>query len=312
VMFTSDHSHFSMMSAAAASGLGTDNCISVPCDAKGKMISAELERLIEKAITDGKIPFLVNATAGTTVFGAFDPINEIADICEKHHLWLHIDAAWGGGLLMSEKHRHKFDGIQRADSVTWNPHKLMSILLQCSTVHFKQNSLLYHCNRMGADYLFQQDKHYDVTYDTGDKVIQCGRHNDIFKFWLTWRSKGTEGFGKMMDRYMELTAYLVEKLRQKPDRFQLIVAEPECTNVCFWYVPARFRTMAPGPERDRLLGQITPILKGRMMTTGTLMVGYQPQGQLPNFFRSIISNQAVSEVDIDFLVDELDRLGTDL
>lgn len=116
----------------------------------------------------------------------------------------------------------------------------------------------------------------------------------------------------MMDRYMELAAYLVEKLRQKPERFQLIVAEPECTNVCFWYVPARFRTMAPGPERDRLLGQITPILKGRMMTTGTIMVGYQPQGQLPNFFRCIISNQAVSEVDIDFLVEEFDRLGTDL
>ena len=137
--------------------------------------------------------------------------------------------------------------------------------------------------------------------------------------WFDWsfnelvdEKQGTEGFGKMMDRYMELTGYMVEKLRQKPDRFQLIVAEPECTNVCFWYVPARFRTMAPGPERDRLLGQITPILKGRMMTTGTLMVGYQPQGQLPNFFRSIISNQAVSEVDIDFLVEEIDRLGTDL
>lgn len=135
---------------------------------------------------------------------------------------------------MSEKFRYKFEGIQRlvdrkddlfikklythllcrfrADSVTWNPHKLMNVLLQCSTVHFKQNvsrlemtlasidvidnyrtfsmqSLLYHCNRMCADYLFQQDKHYDVTYDTGDKVIQCGRHNDIFKFWLLWRAK---------------------------------------------------------------------------------------------------------------------------
>jgi glutamate decarboxylase len=199
-----------MMSAAAASGLGTDNCISVPCNEKGQMIPEELERLVLKSISDGKIPFMVTGTAGSTVFGAFDPINPIADICEKHHLWLHIDAAWGGGLLMSEKFRYKFEGITRADSVTWNPHKMMNVLLQCSTVHFKQNvsldfrqiclilrvifdsfsqSLLYHCNRMCADYLFQQDKHYDVTYDTGDKVIQCGRHNDIFKFWLLWRAK---------------------------------------------------------------------------------------------------------------------------
>ncbi|XP_032790966.2 glutamate decarboxylase isoform X2 [Daphnia magna] len=312
VMFTSEHSHFSMMSAAAASGLGTDNCISVPCNEKGQMIPAELERLVLKSISDGKIPFMVTATAGTTVFGAFDPINPIADICDKHHLWLHIDAAWGGGLLMSEKFRYKFEGIQRADSVTWNPHKMMNVLLQCSTVHFKQNSLLYHCNRMCADYLFQQDKHYDVTYDTGDKVIQCGRHNDIFKFWLLWRAKGTEGFAKQMERFVQLTQYLVEGLLKRPERFQLIVAEPECTNVCFWYVPTRFRTMAPGPERDRLLGQITPILKGRMMSTGTLMVGYQPQGKLPNFFRCIISNQAVTEEDVDFLVDEMDRLGHDL
>ena len=117
-------------------------------------------------------------------------------------------------------------------------------------------SLLYHCNRMCADYLFQQDKHYDVTYDTGDKVIQCGRHNDIFKFWLVWRAKGTDGFAKQMERYMHLTQYLVERIQAKPERFQLIVKEPECTNVCFWYVPSRFRTMAPGPERDRLLGQV--------------------------------------------------------
>ena len=60
--------------------------------------------------------------------------------------------------------------------------------------------LLISCNQMSADYLFQRDKHYDVSYDTGDKVIQCGRHNDIFKFWLAWRAKGTQGFENQMDR----------------------------------------------------------------------------------------------------------------
>src|SRR3569832_894582 len=92
-------------------------------------------------------PFFVCATAGTTVYGAFDPLPQIADICERHGLWMHVDvryisaciiftstmqAAWGGGLLMSPKHRHLHTGIERADSVTWNPHKLMGALLQCS------------------------------------------------------------------------------------------------------------------------------------------------------------------------------------
>ncbi len=77
----------------------------------------------------------------------------------------------------------------RADSMTWNPHKLMGVLLQCSAVLLREKGWLEACNSLKADYLFQQDKHYDINYDTGDKAIQCGRHNDIFKLWLLWRAK---------------------------------------------------------------------------------------------------------------------------
>ena len=129
---------------------------------------------------------------------------------------------------MSNKYRStRFKGVERADSLTWNPHKLLGALLQCSTFHLKERvsvrilewaqqmvviTLSYHisasisilpneflfyskkgilneCNTMAAEYLFQTDKHYDIQYDTGDKVIQCGRHNDIMKFWLMWRAK---------------------------------------------------------------------------------------------------------------------------
>ena len=94
---------------------------------------------------------------------------------------------------------------------------------------------------MSADYLFQRDKHYDVCYDTGDKVIQCGRHNDIFKFWLMWRSKGMDGFSTQIDRLMELTAYQVKRMKEYGEKFHLLLDEPECTNVIFWYVPERLR-----------------------------------------------------------------------
>lgn len=81
---------------------------------RGRMIPSELERLILERKSKGHIPFFVTATAGTTVLGAFDPINAIADICEKYNMWLHIDAAWGGGLLLSRKYRHpRLDGIER-------------------------------------------------------------------------------------------------------------------------------------------------------------------------------------------------------
>ncbi|XP_043931451.1 glutamate decarboxylase 1 isoform X2 [Protopterus annectens] len=113
VLFSSEQSHYSIKKAGAALGFGTENVILIKCDERGKMIPADLEGRILEAKQKGYIPLYVNATAGTTVYGAFDPIHEIADICAKYNLWLHVDAAWGGGLLMSRKHRHKLSGIER-------------------------------------------------------------------------------------------------------------------------------------------------------------------------------------------------------
>lgn len=205
VIFTSEHSHYSSKGAGATCGFGTNNCVEVPCDERGRMRVDELERLVCERLAKGDRPFYVNCTCGTTVLGAFDPVEPIADLCAKYDMWLHIDAAWGGGCLLSNKLRHKLRGIERANSVTWNPHKLMGCVLQCSTVHFREKNLLMSCNQMCADYLFQQDKQYDVSFDTGDKVIQCGRHNDIFKLWLMWRAKGTSGYARHMEHLFEMT-----------------------------------------------------------------------------------------------------------
>lgn len=93
VMFTSDQCHYSVKSCAAVGGLGTDNCVMVPSDEYGRIIPSELERLILERKARGQIPFFVNATAGTTVLGAFDPLNALADICEKYNCWFHVDVS---------------------------------------------------------------------------------------------------------------------------------------------------------------------------------------------------------------------------
>uniref|UniRef100_A0A915NLY5 Glutamate decarboxylase n=7 Tax=Meloidogyne TaxID=189290 RepID=A0A915NLY5_9BILA len=310
--FTSEESHYSIKSAAAVLGIGADNCFNIPTDASGRMLPRALEEQIIKSKEEGLYPFFVCATAGTTVYGAWDPIEEISEICERHNLWLHVDAAWGGGILLSPEYRHKLAGIERAKSVTWNPHKLMGSLLQCSACFVRQEGLLFQVNQMSADYLFQQDKPYDVSYDTGDKAIQCGRHNDIFKLWLMWRSKGMEGYRRQINRLMDMAKYFTERIKAT-EGFEMVVDEPEFLNICFWYVPKSIRSVDLREKMSRL-EKIAPKIKAQMMKRGTTMVGYQPDEhkKRPNFFRMVISNSNVQKVDLDFIIDEIVNLGYDL
>uniref|UniRef100_A0A3B5LKQ5 Glutamate decarboxylase 1b n=1 Tax=Xiphophorus couchianus TaxID=32473 RepID=A0A3B5LKQ5_9TELE len=310
-LFSPGH-HYSIKKAGAALGFGTDNVILLSTDERGRVIPADLEAKIIAAKQKGYVPLFVNATAGSTVYGAFDPINEIADICEKYNLWLHVDGAWGGGLLMSRKHRHKLNGVERANSVTWNPHKMMGVPLQCSAILVREKGILAGCNSMCAGYLFQPDKQYDVTYDTGDKAIQCGRHVDIFKFWLMWKAKGTIGFEQHIDKCLDLSQYLYNKIKNR-EGFQMVFdGVPQHTNVCFWYIPPSLRGMPDSNEWREKLHRVAPKIKAMMMESGTTMVGYQPQGNKVNFFRMVVSNAAATQSDIDFLIDEIERMGQDL
>ncbi|KAL3288260.1 hypothetical protein HHI36_002709, partial [Cryptolaemus montrouzieri] len=188
-LFTSEECHYSISKFSSFLGIGDDNVIPVETDDIGQMKISSLEKRIEEILQEGSVPFAVIATLGTTVRGAFDPINEIADICKKHNMWLHIDAAWGGGLIFSQKHRAKLNGIERANSIVINPHKLLAVPQQCSLLLVRNKDILHTCYSKEAEYLFQKDKYYDRKYDPGDKYLQCGRKCDVFKFWLMWKAK---------------------------------------------------------------------------------------------------------------------------
>lgn len=112
-MFTSEDAHYSSAKLASFMGIGSDNVYKVNTCKRGKMIVEHLESEVQRAKSEGALPFLVVATAGTTVLGAFDEIEKIADICQKHNMWLHVDAAWGGGALLSQKYRQLLKGVER-------------------------------------------------------------------------------------------------------------------------------------------------------------------------------------------------------
>uniref|UniRef100_A0A8C6S5E5 Glutamate decarboxylase like 1 n=1 Tax=Neogobius melanostomus TaxID=47308 RepID=A0A8C6S5E5_9GOBI len=304
VIFTSQDAHYSLSKGAAFLGIGTKNICTVPTDERGRMVPSALEELILKSAE----PIMVNATAGTTVIGAFDPIDQIADVCEKYGLWLHVDACWGGAVLLSERHKHLVKGIDRADSVAWNPHKMLMACLQCSGFLVRDKThLLQRCHSARASYLFQQDKFYDVSFDCGDKSIQCSRKPDAFKIWLLWKALGTSQLEQRVDR----------ALPAKPMKFFLLffffcLFQPEYANVCFWYIPPSLRSLPDGPELWEKIHKVAPVIKERMMKKGNMMLGYQMYQDKANFFRMVIINPDVGTDDLHFVLEETHRLGKDL
>ncbi|XP_044733622.1 glutamate decarboxylase 1 [Chrysoperla carnea] len=311
VAFTSQDAHYSIEKGVHWLGIGTDNLVKVKTNDYGQMIPEELEKAIIQSIQNGNKPFYVNATAGTTVLGSFDPFTEIARICTKYQLWLHIDACWGGSLLLSRKYQKQLKGIELADSVSWNPHKMLGAPLQCSVFLVKEKGILHQCNCVGAKYLFQQDKFYDVSYDTGDKSIQCGRKVDAFKLWCMWKARGNLGFESLVDVAMDCADYIKRKIQQI-DGFRLVQNDFECTNICFWYIPKILRHQKETKEWWDIIHTVAPKIKEQMTRNGSLMVGYTPLSHKnkKNFFRVVVTCQpSPCYDDMDHIINEIQSLG---
>ncbi|KAM7404765.1 hypothetical protein PAMP_012080 [Pampus punctatissimus] len=310
-IFTSPESHYSVKKGAAFMGIGTDNVILVEVDDGGRMSPEDLDEKIKLAKSQGAVPFFVSCTSGTTVQGAFDPLHRIADVCEKHKLWMHVDAAWGGSVLFSKQHRHLMKGVDRANSVAWNPHKMLVAGLQCSVLLLKDTTnLLKECHSANATYLFQQDKFYDVNMDIGDKSVQCSRKVDCLKLWLMWKAIGSNGLEERVDKAFIHVRYLVEQMKKR-EWFHLL-RDPEFVNVSFWFIPPSLRGKEGNADYWEKLAKVAPVIKERMMKQGTMMVGYQPLGNKVNFFRVVVFSPLVTKKDTDFFLDEIERLGNDL
>uniref|UniRef100_A0A663MIJ7 Glutamate decarboxylase like 1 n=1 Tax=Athene cunicularia TaxID=194338 RepID=A0A663MIJ7_ATHCN len=282
VLFTSEECHYSMKKAASFLGIGTENVYFIKTDERGKMIPEELEKQVQRARKEDKCLVIncVYSLGRPFVLCNFQLPFSIYKFC-------------------------------RADSVAWNPHKMLLAGIQCCALLVKDNSgLLKKCYSAKAAYLFQQDKFYDVSYDTGDKSIQCSRRPDAFKFWLMWKALGTTGLEERVNRALALARYLVEEIKKR-EGFQLLL-EPEYANVCFWYIPPSLRRMEDGPEFWQKLHQVAPIIKERMMKKGSMMLGYQPHQGKVNFFRQVVISPHVSREDMDFLLDEIELLAKDL
>jgi glutamate/tyrosine decarboxylase-like PLP-dependent enzyme len=288
-IYVSSESHYSFDKAANICGIGTQNLIQIPCTANGQMIPEKLHQIIKSNLQDGLVPLMVGATCGTTVLGAFDPLNEIAEICKKYHIWFHADAAWGGAALLNPKHRSLISGIEKADSVGFDAHKTLGTPLMTSFFLTPHQGILKSTNRGGgAEYLFHDEEQSHL--DTGTYSLQCGRRADILKLWFLWRAYGNKGIIERTNRLFDLHQYATDKMKHH-SRF--IVHHSSYLNLCFQVVPI---------NNEREINQFTLQIRQALLKSGKAMINYatRPDGTI--FFRLVFPNHLTTKSDIDVLL----------
>ncbi len=234
IVFTSDQAHYSLLKAANVIGIGMNQVVKVKTNSKGQMIPEELQKAIETEKQNGHRGFLVSATSGTTVLGAYDPLDEIAEICQNQELWFHVDGAYGASVLFSEREKHRMKGIEKADSLAWDFHKMLGLPLMCSIILVKEKGNLYQTNstsKNSENYIFHEKEGSE--FDLGPISLQCGRKVDVLKIWLAWLEYGKSGIEQRMNHLFDLAQYAEQKVLECNELE--LVAPVEGLNICFRY-----------------------------------------------------------------------------
>jgi aromatic-L-amino-acid/L-tryptophan decarboxylase len=233
-IYTSDQAHSSAEKAAIALGLGEENVIRVPSDAQFRMDVASLGQAIAKDRQKGSHPMAVVATVGTTSTASVDPVPEIANICQHERLWLHVDAAYGGGFSMVPECESVRKGWELADSMVINPHKSVFVPLDFSVLYVRDLARLRRVFSLVPEYLRGDTVEAEKNYM--DYGIQLGRRFRALKAWVIWRSLGRAGVVARLREQIHLVNLLADWIK-KDDHFELS-ARPSMGVVCFRFIDA--------------------------------------------------------------------------
>lgn len=279
---TSNESHYSVARTAGIMGWGEAGVVAAEVDHAHRLTAAAVERAL--ATTSRKVIGIV-AAAGSTATGAFDPLDELADLAAAKGLWLHVDAAHGGGVALSKAHRGKLKGIDRADSVVWDAHKLLMMPALVTAVLFRRESNAYEAFAQRASYLFADARPDSHWWDLGTRTLECTKRAMAMELWTSLRAHGEDLFGEIIDRQAALTAAFARKITASRD-FELAL-EPALNIICFRHKTADNRAL-----RQRVVED------GRFYIVGTKL-GDQ------YWLRSTIMNPLIEEPDFDHLLDHL-------
>ena len=239
-ILASEHAHYSVSRAAGIMGLGADSVVKIATDQAGKIDLNSLKTVHQTCLEHKKAVIAVVASAGCTPTGSIDPLRAIGEYCHTNNLWFHVDGAHGASALLSKTHREKLSGIELADSVVWDGHKLMYMPAAVSAVLFKNENHSYAAFSQDASYLFQGDNHEDEAFNLSYRTLECTKRMMALKLWAAFSLYGIDGMAELIDEAFAKAKVFAEKIK-KQENFELLMP-PETNIVCFRYLVKNLNT----------------------------------------------------------------------
>ncbi len=304
VIVVQGDAHYSVARAAGIIGLGTQNVRRAALDERRKLDPQKLDEQLAELISQGHRVVAVSACACATPIGAFDPLRDIAAVCRKHGVWMHVDAAHGGAALMSRRYRHLLDGLDQADSIVWDAHKMMFMPALCAFVLYRDKRHRFETFRQEAPYLFDPSAPGMAEYDSGMLTLECTKRAAAFGLWGTWSLFGPTLFEDLVDVTFDLGRVFYEKLLAAADFVPL--HEPECNIVAFRHVPAAMKSAPPD-----ILGAFQRELRRRLIESGRFYIVQTNHGGV-GALRVTIINPLTTADDLDELLTTLRELGVEV
>lgn len=304
VLVVQADAHYCIARAAGILGLGTKHVVKVGLDERRRMDVRELDATLADLKSKGRPIVAVVACACSTPIGAFDPLNAIADICERHKVWLHVDAAHGGSALLSEQHRHLVAGLERADSLVWDAHKMMFVPALCAFLFFKDYRHSYEAFHQNAPYLFDPSAPGLAEFDLGLRTFECTKRAAVYGLWGVWSMFGPQLFADLINVTFDLGRVFHEKLLAVSDFVPL--HEPQCNIVTFRHVPAQLADASP--ER---LGEFQRQVRRAVIQSGEFyLVATNLNGV--DALRVTLINPLTTAEHLDQLLETLRRQGREI
>ena len=298
VVYASEQCHYSIDKSADILGLGREALRKIPTDDRFHIQLDPLREAVARDREAGRIPCCIVGVAGTTSTGVIDPLESLAAIARENDCWYHVDAAYGGTLAFSPQHRDKLHGIELADSITFDPHKWMFVPFSCGATLVRDGGrVLRDAFDMTPEYLSEDRGGADVEFDFFRYGQMGTRRFNSLKLWMAMKFMGREGYAKTIERQIDLTKYLAQRIEEL-DGFER-VGEVETAVCCFRFLPDR---NISGADADRLQQRLQQIIErsGEAWLTTTVLHGRRAM-------RVNINSFLTEQQHVDHLVNLLER-----